>query len=270
MNRNTVMRCLRAAVIPAALVILNAPVSIAQQSAQASKPHWSVITVTSVKPGMQEEYEAAQKEVMAAFKKAGVPARHVLQCVMGDALEYVSAYPIANFADYEAHPFPAEQALGKEGWATLRAKLLRSAASIHRFANLQLEDDPRIQTGTKEPAPYAMVQFMRAVPGKAPELQAWLKDDYFPVMKKAEVKNMFMSRSIFGEGPNDYVLVRAIDKLGELDEGPLAVKVLGAEGARNLTAKTAGVVESVQFRIYRYRSDLSYQTPPNQATASAR
>ena len=269
MYRSVMMRCLRAAAISVALVVSNAPGLMAQQSGQPSKRHWSVITITSVKPGMQEQYEAGMKEVAAAFKKAGVPSRAVLQSVMGDAFEYVSVYPIASFAEYEARPFPAEQALGKEGWASLREKLVSCAASVHRLTAMELEE-PKIQTEMKEPAPYGIVQFMRVAPGRGPEFESWLKNDYFPVMKKAEVKNLSVSRNIFGASPNEYVLVRVVDKLTEIDAGPPAAKVLGTEGMNKLMAKTAGLVVSSENRIYHYRSDLSYQTPPNQTTASAR
>jgi hypothetical protein len=257
MSRNTAMRCFRAAVLPAALALLPALSSLAQQSVQSSKPHWSVITVTTVKPDMRDQHEAYQKELTAAFKKAEVPSRVVLDSVMGDLLEYVSIYPIANFAELDGG-FPAERALGKEGYTSLRAKLSGTVTSVRRLAALEIED-LRIRTDVKEPMPYGLVMFVRAAPGKGPEFEAWLKNDYFPVMKKAELKNFSVSRNVFGSNPNEYVVVRLMEKLGEIDAGPPLRKVLGAEGADKLMAKTAGIVDSVEYRIYRYRPELSYE-----------
>jgi hypothetical protein len=186
---------------------------------------------------------------------------------MGDTLEYVSLYPLASFADLDTHLAPAEQALGKEGWATLRAKILRCAASVHRLTTMEL-DEPKIQTEMKEPAPYVIVQFVRVAPGRGPEYESWLKNDYFSAMKKAEVKNLSVSRNVFGSNPNEYVVVRIVEKLAELDAGSLTVKALGTEGAHQLMAKTAGIVESVEYRIYHYRPDLSYQNPPDQSAST--
>jgi hypothetical protein len=270
MSRNTATRCFRVAASSAALVVVLPFASHAQQQpAQASKAQWSVITVATVKAEMRDQFEAFQKELMMAFKKAEVPSRIVLQPVMGDLLEYVTIYPIANFADLDG-PSPAERSLGKDGLASSMAKIAGAVTSVHRSASLDI-NDLSIHTESKEPAPYAMVMFMRTAPGKGPDFEDWLRNDYIPVMKKAEVKNLSVARDVFGSNPNEYVVVRPMQKLAEIDAGPLARKVLGVEGAKKLTAKTAGIVESVEYRIYRYRADLSYQAPAqNQTTASAR
>jgi hypothetical protein len=151
---------------------------------------------------------------------------------------------------------------------SLTAKILGSVTSVRRLAALDM-DDLTIRTDTKEPAAYALIMFVRVFPGKGPEYQAWLRNDYLPAMKKAEVKNLFVSRNIFGANPDEYVLGRLMEKLGEIDAGPLLRKALGAEGADKVMAKTAGIVASVEYRIYRYRSDLSYQPAmQTQTTAS--
>src|SRR5947209_8737232 len=121
MSRSTAMRCFRVAVSSAALAFLIPLASLAQQQTQDSKQHWSVVTISTVKPEMQDQFEAFQKEMMMAFKKAEVPSRVVLQALMGDLLEYVTVYPIANFADLDG-PSPAERALGKDAYDSARAK----------------------------------------------------------------------------------------------------------------------------------------------------
>lgn len=267
MSRNTALRCFRVAVLPAALTLLVPLASLAQQSPPNSKAHWSVVTIATVKPEMRDQFDALQKEMMMAFKKAEVPSRVVLDSVMGDMLEYVSVYPVASFADLDGPPV-AERSLGKDGYASLRAKLLGTTTSLRRLASLDMED-LTFRGESKEPASYGIVMFMRTTPGKGPEFEAWLRNEYIPVMKKAGVKALSVGRSVFGANPNEYVLVRPIDKLAEIDAGPPARRVLGVEGANKLTGKTAGIVESVEYRIYRYRSDLSYQGAI-QTTASAR
>jgi hypothetical protein len=269
MSRNTATRCFRVAACSATLAVFLPFASLAQQQpAQGSKAQWSVITVATVKPEMRDQFEAFQKELMTAFRKAEVPSRVVLQPVMGDLLEFVTIYPIANFADLDG-PSPAERTLGKDGLASSMAKIAGAVTSVRRLASLDM-NELSIHTESKEPAPYAIVMFMRAAPGKGPEFEAWLRNDYIPVMKKAEVSNLSIARNVFGS-MNEYVVARPIQKLAEIDAGPPTRKVLGLEGANKLMAKTAGMVESVDYRIYRYRPDLSYRAAgQNQTTASAR
>src|SRR5258708_30268890 len=68
----------------------------------APSPEWSVITTTQIKPEFRQEYEAVQKEVSAAYKKAGIPYRYVVQTILGDVEEDVSIAPISKLADMDA------------------------------------------------------------------------------------------------------------------------------------------------------------------------
>ena len=85
----------------AAILIAAAFANLQTLRAQTeSKPKWSLITFTSIKPEMRSEYEAWQKQLSAAYKKAEVPSRTVVQTIMGDLFEYVSIAPLAKFADF--------------------------------------------------------------------------------------------------------------------------------------------------------------------------
>jgi hypothetical protein len=252
-GNHKIRSCFRVGVLTAILAAATAPMLLAQST---TAPSWSVVTFTTVKPEMRSQYEAWQKEMTAAFKKAEIPSRAVLDTVMGDLFEYVTIYPVARFADLDG-PSPMERALGKEGAASLIQKGMPYLTSAHRVATLA-SDDLSIQTKTQSPAPYAMVTIVRLAAGKGPEFETWMKDDYLPAMKKAEVKNYWVSQTVFGGDPNERVGVRPMEKLGEIDAGPLTTKALGKEGARQLISKTAGIVESVQYRIVHYRADLSY------------
>src|ERR1700693_1089983 len=90
-----------------ALALSIVPAVTAQST---SAPEWSVVTITTIKPEMRSEYEAWQKEVSAAYKKAEVPSRAVLQTVLGDLFEYVAVAPLAHFVNMDG-PSPLERAL---------------------------------------------------------------------------------------------------------------------------------------------------------------
>lgn len=249
-----------------AAVALSAIPFVFAQSTPA--PQWSLITTTTIKPDMRSEYEAWQKEMTAAFKKADVPSRAVLQTVMGDVLQYVTVVPLAHFADMDG-PSPVERALGKEDAAGLMRKGSAYVTSIHREASMAL-NDMAIHTKTSEPLNYALVTIMHLVPGKGSEFNAWMKNEYFPAMKKAEVKNFWVSQTMFGGDPTERITVRLMKNMAEFDQGSMLTKALGEEGARKLMAGTAGFAESVHYSVLHYRTDLSYDKTAPQVQASAK
>jgi hypothetical protein len=213
------------------------------------------------------EYEAWQKQLTAAYKKAEVPSRAVLQTMMGDLFEYVSVAPLAKFADMDGAS-PVERALGKEQAASLMRKGAGYITSARRLATLAM-DDLSIQT-PGPPDPYALVIILRLLPTKVPEFAAWMKEEYLPAMKKAEVKNFWVSQPLFGGESLERVTVRPMKSMAEIDSGPVVMRALGAEEARKLAARRAELIDSSQMRIMKYRADLSYSLAPPQKTASTR
>jgi hypothetical protein len=107
------------------------------------------------------------------------------------------------------------------------------------------------------------------VGGKSSEFEAWMKNEYLPAMK-TEVKNFWVSRTVFGGDPNERITVRIMKNMAELDAGPMINKGLGEEGARKLIARSSGIVDSVHYSVVHYRADLSYDmTVPRTPTPAA-
>src|SRR2546430_15682220 len=94
-----------------ALTISLSGISFAQPN---PAPQWSVITVSQIKPEFRMEYEAAQKELSAAYKKAGIASRLVVQTILGDLEEYTTIVPLANYAEMDG-PTPTVKTLGEAG-----------------------------------------------------------------------------------------------------------------------------------------------------------
>ena len=235
------------------------PQSLSAQ-APATPQRWSVITITTIKPEARMEYEALQKQVTAAYRKAEIPSRALLQTVLGNLYEYVSISPITKFADMDGAS-PLERGLGKEGAAALASKIAACATSMHRMLSRELPD-LSINTQTSEPPALAMVTSIHLAPGRAQDFAAWVKSDYLPAAKKAEVKNLWISGPVHGGDPEERIVVMPLKAMADFDAGPFLTRALGPEGAQKVTAKTAGIVESRSYRVVRYRTDLSYRMPP--------
>ena len=228
--------------------------------AQTPAPQWSLITFSQIKPDFRMEYEAAQKELMAAYKKAGVASRIVVQTILGDLTEYTSIVPLGKYAEMDG-PTPTVKALGEAGSQRLLKKAGAYLNSVHRVATLAMPDIS-LEGPSPDAGEYAMVTTWRLYPGKGADFTAFMKDDYVPAMKKAEVANFWVSRPVFGGDLDERFTVRPMHKLAELDAGPLTLKALGADKARELGMKQSKIVESTHFRVVRIRPDLSLMPGP--------
>jgi hypothetical protein len=232
----------------------------AQSQPSDAQQQWSVITLTQIKPEFRQEYEAFQKDVTAAYKKAGIPSRAVLQTVLGNVSEYVSVYPLAKFAEMDG-PSVVERALGKEGSAKLLRRGSAYITGMHRMTSRSLPD-LSIETPMKEPAQYALVVTLRVRPGKADDYAALIKDQYLPALKKSGVANFWVSQDLFGGDPNERVTVRMLKTLSELDGGPVTTKTMGAEWAKKYSQDLSAVAQTLHYTVVRYRADLSYMPAP--------
>jgi len=230
-------------------------------------PEWSLVTSTQIKLEFRQEYEAIQKELSAAYKKAGSASRVVVQTLLGDYAEYISITPITKLGDLDG-PSPSVRALGEAASQKLLKRLGAYVVAVHRSTDLAMPEIS-INTPMENPGEYAQVMVMRLFPGKAQDFIAFMKDDYVPAAKKADVANLWVSRPIFGGDLGDRVVVRPLHKMADLDGGPLMRRALGEEGARRLMEKQSTIVQSTSYTIVRIRPDLSLMPAPPKAQAKA-
>jgi len=226
-------------------------------------PELSVVTQTQIKPEFRVEYEAAQKEISAAYKKAGVQ-RLVVQTILGDVAEYVSITPLGKFAEMDGPPV-MEKIMGAAPSQQLLRKIGGYLLGAHRVT-IQAMNDISIQT-PGDPGEYAVVTTYRLAPGKAADFVSYMKNDYLPALRKADVANLWVSQIGFGGYSNERVIVRPMHNLAEIDAGPPVRKALGVDGTRLLMLKLASIVESSHNTISRLRIDLSNVPAPEKPKA---
>ena len=244
----------------ASLVLLALLITSLCWAQTAPESHWLVIRVDKVKAGMNADYEGFQKEISAAYKKAGVPWRVVNEMKFGPLRTYMSVYPLAKMADMDG-PGPVEKALGKDAMPRImatHAKLVDSTQmmAVRTLPELGLQKEMNVPPG------YAYVTHYDVAPGRGDDFEMWLKNDVSPGMKKGGVENLVIYRDIFGGHPNRYSTVRFFTKMAEIDGGPVLQKALGKEGAAKVMSKMAGIVVGQQSEMWRTRAELGYENPP--------
>jgi hypothetical protein len=245
--------------IAAALLAVSIPTLC---TAQANGPTWIRFQTTRVRPEMRQEYEGYMKQIAAAYKKTSVPLFVTYQNVAGDMTEYTSVLGLMKFGEMDS-PSPLIKTLGEEAFGNLLRGAARCQISQNRYFSLPMND---LMINKGAPGTLYMLTRTFLNPGKFPEYEAWLKNDWKPAMEKAGVTQLRVSRPIFGLPGGEVQTVRMIKDFAEIDGGPILQQKLGADGARALNAKTNGMVRATTISIIRVRADLSYL--PTMPTAS--
>jgi len=229
-------------------------------SGQSAAPTWIRFTASSVKPDMVQEYEGYVKQMAAAYKKAGQPVYAVLSNFSGNRFEYTTVTFVMKFGDMDG-PNPIQKALGEEAYANLIRSMNRCVVSSTRYYSLPSDDVTIDKSG--QMGQYFMRTRVPIAPGKNAEYRAYLKNELKPVYEKGGVTWFRVSAPVFGGPAGTVETVRMMKNLGEIDGGPFATKLLGADGARALAAKAQGLTRGPsQITIMRMRPELSLLPAP--------
>ena len=221
-------------------------------------PEFLSVTVVSVKPEMVAEFQNFMKNTTnPALKKGGLKWRAVWQSTpaSGDAFEYVLIAPIDSFASFDG-PSPIEKGLGAQGFAGWQAKAGTLVNSVRRFI-VRARPDLTFEAKRTEPPKLAVITEVHVAPNRNSDFENYLKNDFLPVMKQAQV-SYIVSQSIFGGDANAYIALTLRESFADLDKGPVINQVLGPEGAAKLLQKVpAGAVTHVERSITRFVPELS-------------
>lgn len=231
--------------------------------AAAPTPQFLNLTIVSVKPGMDGEFQNFMKTTTnPALKKGGQMWREVWQstAIGGDAFEYVLVSPVGKFAEYDG-PGALEKGLGAQGLAAWATKAGSLVSSVRRYI-IRTRPDLSFAPQRTGPPKLAVVTSVHVAPNRNSDFENYIKNDYMPVMKQAQVPYL-VSQTIFGGDANEYVTLTMRDTFADLDKGPVITQALGEEGAQKLLQKLpAGTVVHVERGLSRFLPDLSFMPPP--------
>ena len=177
--------------------------------------------------------------------------------IFGENFEYFFTQPITKFADYDNTQGPIIRALGEEGARVYNDKLRRMIVGQRTLAITVLPESI-VPPPTYEPK-FMVLNFTYVVPGRAEDFQAYWKNDFMPVIRKAKPVGFGLSRTLHGGDANEFVSARYLEKMADLDGPNLQTQAIGAEAAAKLGAKTAGMVQRQERRIYRFVPNLSFR-----------
>ncbi len=261
---------LRSGCIAAVVFASGALGSSAQTPASAAKdpmmtPQLLLVQVVSVKPEATPQYIALQKsDVIPALQKAGVKDREVWQAaVFGITSEVATVTAIADMSEFDG-PNPMTKALGAEGYQAFLGKVRPLVTSTRNFL---IQTRPELSFGNVTNTKLAIRTNVQVAPNKQLEFEAFLKNEFIPVLKKAQVKRYTVARVLYGGSTMEYVTVLAIDNFADVAKGHPIVRVLGEDGANKLNARAGAFVTSAERYVMRLNEELSFKVA---TTAEAR
>lgn len=235
---------------PALLLAGALPAATAAQEAPETTP-WMEMAVVEVRPDQVDEFLAAQHELAALEKKAGVPWRSMSRtAVFGDTYRFVIMTPLARFAalDRPGRPDP--------GRASVENRIERALTGHRTYALRTTPDLDNPLPEDRNPS-LTLVQLVTVVPGREQDYIRVMAEDVLPHFKEANMHHSSGALTLGGD--SGYVHFFHVANFGALDQGSPLARALGAEGAMEVTSKLAGVLARSEQWVVRYLPDLSFR-----------
>ena len=227
-------------------------------SASAQQGNIQSVTFLTIKQDRVGDFQAAVKELHAAYAKAG--STHYVSIWL--ALTGPRVYAVVSYsqkwADLDAGPDPALKDQAADV-ARINARISTCIEGSRRII-AEVQPDFSFQTGTDMP------QMIRVLttdvrPDKFKEYLDLVKSDIVPAAHKGGLKVYQFSETRYG-GPNTQVTsVSGMENWAELDGDFGVQKGLGKDGYQALLAKVRPLIVQSEVEEFRYQPDLSYLPP---------
>lgn len=233
------------------------PITLALLLSLPAAAQYGQTVFVDVKPEMQSEWEALQKELNAAIEAKGLaPSRHIWQGARGATNRYYIGSVFNQYAEFDSDDTGA-QAMGEAGFARWVARITKTTQSREvRVSQPQpelmilREDDWKPELG--------VFLLRQIVPGKSDEYAELIRTEFLPAYKKAGVKAYYVARGRWGFPTNTWVIGMFTSDWATLDQKSPLERALGKEGATALRRKAAALTRGGENMILRYRADLSF------------
>lgn len=117
----------------------------------------------------------------------------------------------------------------------------------------------------KTPPLYYVVTERHLAPFRSADYEAYLKNDWLPLVKKSDANGMLVSRMRYGGEMGHYFVFSPVGDLTELDQPSQITQTAGAEAVAKMQQKLVGIVQRSETRILRLRPELCLLPAPTTA-----
>lgn len=243
------MKCI--AVFGGLAIAAAAPSAVLAQ--QPAAPQVMEVTLVHVKPGQEQAYQDWQKSTANPVRiKGGVKERGAWSTSLGPGGEYYFVSPITGLSSYDTPPSNQAEA----------AAVFEKSRSMVADARIYLiTARPELSVAPKPgyQAKVAVLSTQNVSPGRVSAYTANLKA-LTAVVAKTNAKGVLVSQSGLGGDPNEFNVLVMFDSFADLDRFP--AEFAKASTAAKLPPEAAGIVGRTNYRVLRYRPDLSIVPAP--------
>ena len=214
------------------------------------------VVLVKVKLDQDDNWKAIVKDFVALDKKAGSKQ----SVTVWDSQTGPAQHAVVTYASTWKELGEDDPAMkGSEAAVTqLYARLNSITDSIEIWID-QMQPDMSILS-TDIP-PVIRVGRTKVISGKMPEVRAIFHDELFPAVQKSGATSWGVAVARFGTPTNEFHTYLGLKGWGDLD-GPVgAEKGMSADGWKAFQAKLTPLIESTEFSVWKFDSDLSYLAP---------
>lgn len=237
--------------------------------ADAPKRRLGLVNEFTIKQGMMTPYlEWAQKEARPLYVKAGVKEGYFFTNLYDTASRNVVTLIEVHdsFAAIRARNEAFNKNNSKESLDAWSAKAREFIEDTHTYIVETLPEVSWTNPKFKTPSLYYQVIDRYIATQRGRDYEAYLKNDYLPVAKKADTNGILVSRLRFGGEAGHYIVFSPFNDLTELDQPSKINQALGADGLAKMQQKLIGIVQRSENRILRLRPEISIIPVPTTAT----
>lgn len=220
----------------------------------------------TIKPGMMTAYlQWAEKEAIPLYHKAGIKEAYFFTNIYDSAERNIVTF-------IEVHPSFAAIKARNEAFTRNNSEATRAAWSAKAREFIEstrayiVEGLPEVSwrnPNLKKPLLYYLVTDRFIAPFRGRDYEAYLKNEYLPLVKKANANGITVTRLRYGGELGHYSVFSGVDDLTELDQPSKITQAAGGQDAIfKMQQKLAGIVQRSESRILRLRLELSIIPEP--------
>lgn len=233
----------------------------------APKRRLGLVNEFTIKQGMMTPFlEWAQKESRPLYVKAGIKEAYCFTHLYDTDRNVVTLVEIHDsFAAIRARNEAFTKNNSQESRDAWGAKSREFLAGIRTYIVETLPEVSWTNPKFKSPSLYYQVIDRYIATQRGRDYEAYLKNDYLPVAKKADANGILVSRVRYGGEAGHYIVFNPINDLTELDQPSKINQAMGADGLAKMQQKLIGIVQRSENRILRLRPEISIIPAPTTA-----
>lgn len=226
-------------------------------------PPYIRTVIFDVKPDRINDFVAAQKELNAALKQAGMPGRTTWQVVYGPSTQFRMTSPVQNLVELDDESWLA-RAMPDAGERAAWLDRIRACQASREVVVSRVFPDLSVVGGDDESEgdpPYLLLYLGVNLNGKMGSYRDFLRDQIAPAYEEAGVRMMVLRRAL-GGNQREWIVARPFQTFEEID-GMIAVwhplsEVMTEDELREKAVGSGSLLASQHRIVMQRRDDLSF------------